>query len=153
MTSATGKGLRRQWRAITLIELALVILVIGILIGVSLPSFRKTFNQLQLNSFSREFQVLMHYLRQRSIIEGKIIYLNIDSDNRQYWTKIRDAENRLKNYRLPEGVTLESEQKQVAFYPDGNIDKTTIIILGPDNKNITLTTKGVFGGVKLEAQE
>lgn len=153
MTSATGKGPGRQWRAITLIELALVILVIGILIGVALPSFRKTFNQLQLNSFSRELQVLMDYLRQRSIIEGKIIYLNIDSDNRQYWTKIRDAENRLKTYRLPEGVTLESEKKQVAFYPDGNIDKTTIIILGPDNKNITLTTIGVFGGVKLKAQE
>jgi len=153
MTSATGKGLWRPWRAITLIELALVILVIGILIGITLPSFRKTFNQLQLNSFSREFQVLMQYLRQRSIVEGKIIYLNIDSENRQYWTKIRDMENRLKTYRLPEGVTLSSEQKQVAFYPDGNIDKTTIIISGPDNNNITLTTKGVFGGVKLQAQE
>lgn len=153
MTSATGKGFRRQRRAITLIELSLVILVIGILIGVTLPSFRKAFNQLQLNSFSREFQVLMHYLRQRSIIEGKIIDLNIDSDNRQYRTKIRDAENWLKNYRLPEGVTFEPKQKQVAFYPDGSIEKTTIIISGPDNKNITLTTKGVFGGVKLQAGE
>jgi len=143
----------RQLRAITFIELILVIVIIGILIGVSLPRFRNTFNDLQLNGFSRELQASMNYLRQRSIVEGKIIYLNIDNDNREYWAKIKGEENRLKTYKIPAQIRIETEQEQIIFYPDGNIDKVTINLCGFDNQSIALTTRGVFGGVKIQSQE
>lgn len=143
----------RQLRAITFIELILVIVIIGILIGVSLPRFRNTFNDLQLNGFSRELQASMNYLRQRSIVEGKIIYLNIENDNREYWAKIKDQDYRLKTYKIPAQIRIEAEQEQIIFYPDGNIDKVTINLFGFDNQSITLTTRGVFGGVKIQSQE
>ena len=155
MILATGNCVagRKTHSAITFIELLLVIVIIGILIGISTPSFRKTFNHLRLNSFSRELQTFMNYLRQRSIVEGKLIYLNIDNDTREYWAKVKDVKNRLRTYKIAAEIRIEAEQKQIIFYPDGNIDKVTIDLIGSDNQKITLTTKGVFGGVKLQSQE
>lgn len=153
MISATGNSAMRQLRAITFIELLLVIAIIGILTGISISTFRKTFEHLQLRSFSRELQTFMNYLSQRSIVEGKPIYLNIDNEQRQYWAKIKDAQNRLKTYKIPAGITIEAEEKQIIFYPDGDIDKITINLAGFDEQKVTLTTKGVFGSVKLQSQE
>ena len=150
MILATGKI-----KGLTFIEILFVIIIIGILTGISLPQFRKTFNTLQLNSFSREFQAFMNYLCQRSIVEGKIIYLNIDIDNgkREYWAQVKGEINRLKTYKVPDQMKIETQQKQIMFYPDGSIDKTTIKLINPDNRYVNLTTKGVFGGVKLQSQE
>jgi len=155
MISATGNCVaeRRTHSAITFIELLLVIVVIGILIGISVPRFRKTFNHLQLDSFSRELQTFMNYLRQRSIVEGKLIYLNIDSDTGEYWAEVKDVKNRLRTYKIPTKIRIETQQKQIIFYPDGSIDKVTIGLIGSDNQKVTLTTKGVFGGIKLQSQE
>jgi len=139
--------------AVTFIELLFVIIIIGILAGLSIPKFRSTFNTLQLNNFSRELQTFMNYLQQRAIVEGKTVYLNIDNDNNEYWAQIKDGENRLKTYQVPGEIEIEIEQKQIAFYPDGSIDKTTIELINPDNQYINLTTKGVFGGVKLQYKE
>jgi len=155
MILATGDYVaeRRIHNAVTFIELLLVIVIIGILIGISVPRFRKTFNHLQLNSSSRELQASMNYLRQRSIVEGKPIYLNIDSDTGEYWAEVKDVKNRLRTYRVPIEIRIEAEQKQIIFYPDGSIDKVTISLIGSDNQNVTLTTKGVFSGIKLQSQE
>jgi prepilin-type N-terminal cleavage/methylation domain-containing protein len=147
-------------QGLTFIEILIVIIIIGILAGTSSPRLRKTFNYLQLNIFSRDLQNLMNYLQQRSIVEGKIISLNIDNTNKKYWAKIQDSETPLKTYTMPEGIKIEIEPKReiddtqvIYFSPDGQIDKVTVEISNLTNQNIILTTKGVFGGVKVQTQE
>lgn len=136
----------------TFIEVLFVIIIIAVLVGVSLPNMRRTFNNLQLNSFSRQLQAFMVYLRERSIVEGKIIYLNIDNQKRQYWAQIKDNESRLRTFSLPVEITIETEKEQILFYPDGSIEQITLKIFNLDGQSITLTTKGIFGGVKLQTQ-
>jgi len=148
MTSVTGKT-----RSLTFIEILLVIIIIGILIGVSLPSFRKTFNNLQLNSASSELQALMNYVHERAIVEGKVIYFNIDNGTKECWAQIKGASTRLKAYSVPEGVSIEPEKKQILFYPDGSIDSITIKLTNLNNEDVILTTKGVYGRVKLQTQQ
>ncbi len=137
----------------TFIELFITVIIIGILVGVSFPNFRKTFNQMRLNSFSSELQSFMNYLSERAIVERRIIYLNIDNDKKKYWARIKDTENRLKSYSIPNEISVEPEQNSILFYPDGQIDKVTIKIAGLGTQNIDLTTKGVFCGVKLQTQK
>lgn len=150
---------RSTVKAFTFIELFIVIIIIGILIGISLPSFKKTFNNLQLNSFSQEIQAFMNYLHERSIVEGKIIYFNIDNEKKEYWAKIKDTKARLRTYFLPRGIDIEiikkadTDNKQIIFYPDGQIDKVSIKIAGPDKQGIILTTEGMFGKIKIQPQE
>ena len=149
-------------KSLTFIELLIVVIIIGILIGVSLPNLTKTFNNLQLNNFSRELQTFMNYLHERSIVEEKIIYLKVDNEKKKYWAETqREAEQtRLKGYTIPEALTIEVEtesqefpQNQIRFFPDGSIDKVTIDVVNQDSQKMTLTTKGVFGGVKLLPKE
>lgn len=140
-------------KGVTFVELFLVIIIIGVLVGISLPNLKVTFNSLRLETFSRELQSLMNYLHERSIVEGKIIYLNIDTDKKEIWAKIKDMETPLKTLALGEDIRIETENKQILFYPDGEIDKVTIEVLNPHNQKISLTTKGVYGGVKILAQE
>jgi Tfp pilus assembly protein FimT len=144
-------------RGLTFIELFIVIIIVGILISLAIPRFRNTFNAAQLNSFSRAFQGFMNYLRERAVIEEKVIHLSIDSMNRAYWARFEGQESRLKTYPIPAGLQVEiltsPENNEVLFYPDGSIDEATIKISNPAGENITLTTEGVFGKVKIKAQE
>jgi len=140
-------------KGFTLIELLFVITIFSILIGISFPRFRSTFNTLQLNTVSGQLQSFMNYLSGRAVIEGKVVYLNIDSNENKYWATMEGATKKLKTYSIPAGISLETEQKKAAFYPNGTIDKLTIRVINTDKQEITLTTKGVFSGVKLQTQK
>ena len=99
----------------------------------------------------------MNYLNQRSVVEGKIIYLNIG--NEEYSAQIQDAQTPFKTYAIANDIKTEvikQEEKdnpQILFYPDGQIDKVTIKLTNPDNQEISLTTEGVFGKVKVQSQK
>lgn len=147
MISPTGR------KALTFVELLFVVAIIGIVAGISLPRFRKTFDNLRLNAVSQELQSFINYLSQRAIVEGEVIYLNIDDGNKEYWAWLKDRKDRLKTYQIPAQIRIEVEQEQILFYPDGTIDKVTIKLINPDNRYVSLTTKGVYGGIKLQSQE
>lgn len=136
-------------KGFTLLELLFVVIIMGILAGVSLPQFKKNFAASQLNSFSRDLQGLMNYVHERAVVEGKIFFMNLDNGKREYWVTAKGYTLRLKSYRLPEGISVQPDQDEILFYPDGNIDKVDIKVTNSQSQAITLTTKGIFGGVKL----
>lgn len=143
----------------TFIEILFVIIILGILIGVSFPKFRKAFNSLQLSSFSQEFQSFIGYLRQRSIVEEKIIYLNIDNGKKEYWAQVDGADAPFKLSSVPAEISVavakpgQSDSGQILFYPDGRIEPVNITFTNNDNQKVWLTTKGAFGGVKVSSPE
>jgi type II secretory pathway pseudopilin PulG len=146
MTSVTGK------RSFTFIELLFVVIIIGVLIGVSFPNLKKTFNTQELNSFSSRLQTLINYLAERSVVEEKIIYLFIDRDQGLLRVKYKDAQSILKQYSIPSQlqIELDNNSSQFAVYPDGTIDKLNIKLINRDNASVTLTTKGIYGKARLE---
>ncbi|KPK98752.1 MAG: hypothetical protein AMJ95_02585 [Omnitrophica WOR_2 bacterium SM23_72] len=149
MTLVTGE--RRK--SFTLIEFLLVIIITAILITVSLPHLRNSFDDFRLNNFSAELQLFMTYLKDRSIVEGRVLALTIDNENQKLWAQFKDEKGVLRSLSLPQGLFLDSTQKQVFFYPDGQIDQVTLTVMNAQGKKIILTTKGVFGGLKILNQE
>lgn len=139
-------------RGFTLLELLFVIIIIAILATISSVSFRKTFNSLQLNNSALELQSFINYLSQRAVVERKNIYLNIDDEKGEYWAMVKNEEKRIRTFTIPAGIKIETETKQIIFYPDGTIDSVIIKLINPKGQCISLTTEGVFGGVKIQYQ-
>lgn len=136
----------------TLIEILFVVIILSILIVFSIPQLKNAYKNLELNSFAREMQSYMNYLSEQSIVTEDTFVFSIDNDNKQYWALVLNAKNRLKTVAIPEGIKIITDQKQISFYPDGSIDIVTIKLSNDSVKFITLTTKGVFGSVKIQTQ-
>jgi len=135
----------------TLIEILFVVIILTILVGVAIPSIKNTYSTLELNNFAGQLQAYMNYLSSQSVISGEAICLNIDNDNRQYWSAVMDSESKLKTVHIPESIKLVTDKKQIVFYPDGSIDTVTITASNLSNQYVNLTTKGVFGSVKMQS--
>lgn len=136
----------------TFIELILVILIIGVLVASTTPNLKRSYSNLHLSSFARDFQSLMNSLHERSIVDGKIIYLNIEDES--YWAQVKDViDTKLMEYKFGPEIKIEAVNKKIAFYPDGSIDKVDIKLSDTYDDSVNLTTKGVFNGVKLQPKE
>ncbi len=143
---------RKHLTGFSLLELLFVIIIIGILAGVSYPALRRTFVSLQLDDSCRQLQTFMNYLDGRAVAEGTSVYLHIDPEGKAYWAKFKDSSIRIRSYNIPSSITIETDQSQIIFYPDGSIDPCTIKLTSSEGHSVTLTTKGVFAGVKSQEQ-
>jgi len=153
LVSKKSRPLRLGVAGFTFVELFLVLLIVGIFIAISLPQLRQHYDDLRFTSFSRELQDFMNYLHQRSIVERKVILFHIDKTAKQYYGEY-DGE-RFKNGDIPDNVSIDFDVQggDVYFYPNGDIDPVSIKLTGPVDKLIILTSKGVFGGIKIHNLE
>lgn len=139
-------------KGFTLIEILFVVIILSILIGFSIPQLKNTYKNLELNNFARELGSYMNYLSEQAIVTGEAISLSIDADNKKYFAVVMSDKSILKTVIIPDGIKLATDQKQIAFYPDGSIDKVTIKLSNDLDQYVNLTTKGVFGSVKIQTQ-
>ena len=151
----------------TFIELMLVVVLIGIMVGISTPIFRRTFGHLQLDNTSHNLAKLMRYAQQRAVVERQAHRIRFDSGKRTYWLEIEKAkEDPLlaskgfvpikgrfgKRYLIPRGVVVAFKEEgatAVTFYPDGQADKVTLYISDRKANSYTLTTARRIGYVKV----
>lgn len=163
----------RKSSAITFIELLVVIIIIGILAGVSIPQFRKTFDNFELENFVKDIYYLSRYLQSSAISQGKIYRLNIDKDknpiefNATYQIKTDQGETMYqavegrfgKSYQAPQEVTISTtpqDIKNIYFYPDGSvktegdIDNIAITLKNRYHKEISLSIQGAAGDIKIQ---
>lgn len=146
--------------AITFIELLLVILIIGILAGISIPQLRKTFDNFELENFVKDIYYLNRYLQASAIGRGRIQCLNIIQDEGKFWATYKEndkpqkIEGRFgKDYKAPEGTVVfiePPERTTIYFYPDGSIDKVKITLENRHKRQISIATQGIIGDIKIQ---
>lgn len=149
-------------KAITFVELLIVIIIIGILASASIPKFKKTFDNLELEKFVKDIYYLSRYLQGSAIGQGKIYCLKIDKDKVEFQATYKeDEDNEFKNfpgrfgkiYKAPLGIIISIDPPDATgtyFYPDGSVDKITITLVNQHKTEVSLIIKGAAGEIQIK---
>ena len=162
MTWSIGSKIRlpRQ-KAFSILELLVVVVVLGIIIGISLPRFRNSYNNLVFNNFTQNLISRMHFLQERATVEQCMYRIVFDPLNNKFtigareedqseFTSVKDRLGR--SISIPSQISIEMAEPLVIFYPDGRIKGKDFAISGFDNK-ATVTIKQAIGRIELLTDE
>ena len=161
MILQTGKQRRPSKSGFTLIEVLGVLLLVTVLIGLSLPRFSTTTQDLQLTSSARNLAKLLTYAQERAIVERIPYQAVFDVTGRTYWlTRLQSKEAETEALRiegrygrmvtLPSGIALRFPGERIQFYPDGSSDPFTIELSAQGHRFIL--TDGV-GHVRIQEEK
>ncbi|MDP8266516.1 MAG: prepilin-type N-terminal cleavage/methylation domain-containing protein [Candidatus Aceula meridiana] len=142
--------------AFSLIELLLVVILIGVLAGLSLPRFSQSYSQIRLEQTAYNLASMMRYAQGRALSRQEEIQLQFDSDFTRYHLMERKGDNfeviegrRGRAQLIPKGISIESEETTVGFSPGGAMDKVRIYLSNEKGKIFTVTTRELRGSVKV----
>ncbi len=150
-------------KGFTFIEILFVILIIGVMSTLAIPQLRKSFDSLELESFTKNIYYLAQYLQGSSISQGKVYRLDIDPDQGSFsatcktGAEFKAVEGKFgKPYKAPVNVTISLENKSaisennVYFYPDGSSSDADITFEGKGGNKLILIINGVSGGMQIK---
>lgn len=163
---------KRSLTGFTLIELALVAVIILAIITLSTPLFRRTIAELSIRDASYNISKLINYAQERAIIDNtKNFKVRFYLKNKQYKfveigtdpvtkspVEIKVAGKFGKLFTLPKGITFTRDEKpgaqnvDIAFYPDGHCTKADIYLYDAGKMHYKISTKG-FGGLVEVSEE
>ena len=160
MTLPIGSDPRHQSAGFTLLELLTIILIMAVLVGVSVPRFRRTFVHLQLQVFANNVVRLLSYASKRAVTRQEVLRVHFDVEGRQYWLaqakesllegeseRIASKFNRISS--VPEAISLDPSASAVTFYPDGRADRFEMVIFTNEPGGYRLVTDVWTGRAKL----
>jgi len=140
-------------KAFTLIEILLVIVILGIILGLAAPQFMGGYSRIQLNETTDDLMSISRWAQAMAIGQERIYAISFSSDRRSYAlirekiNKQTDSQDRFESIHgslgkkriLPEAIHLEIQDDRIEFYPDGTIDPETIEI-DSAQKKVTLSS-------------
>jgi general secretion pathway protein H len=154
-------------RGFTFLELAVVLLILGLVAAFAIPTLRGFWSS-DLNLTTRHLVRTVYFLADRAASTKRIYRLNYDLNEHEYWVTVRSGEGEfvpvdstiLKRVALPERIRftdvitlhqgkVTEGQAYTDFYPVGRVDKTTLHLIDKDEKSLTLIINPVTGRVKI----
>ncbi len=144
----------------TLLELLIVILLMAVVVGFSVPRFSRTFSHLQLQVFAYDVAKLLTYAGKRAVARGEMLRIHFDVEGRRYWLaqaqegspegefeRVASKFGRISS--VPEAISLDPSAREVTFYPDGRADPFEMFIFDNRQEGYRLVTDVWTGRIKL----
>jgi prepilin-type N-terminal cleavage/methylation domain-containing protein len=150
----------RSQAGFTLLELLVVMLILSVLVGVSVPQFRGTFRHLQLQVVASEVATLLTYAGRRAVARGEVLRVHFDVEGRRYWLVMAPQGSPAETSEtisgkfgrvasVPASISLAPSTRNVTFYPDGRADRFELVISDDSSRSFRLATDVRTGRVKL----
>ena len=156
----------------TLLELAVVLLLIGLVLAVAMPHFGG-FRRAKLKSEAHRLATRSHYLYQEAGAQKVLLRLNLDLNHRAYFVTRLDPLAAIPSFRPERGpaggvITLPADIRlrdvwvegsgvfrsgivRCQFYPNGNADAAVIHLLDRDGEVMTVGIDPFNGAVAIIA--
>jgi prepilin-type N-terminal cleavage/methylation domain-containing protein len=155
-------------KGFTLIELAAVIIVLGIMIGIVIPSLSEI-TDANLRRSARHLTGIIRYLRDESEAKKAVYRLRFDVPNSHYWAEVLTfsiAERTAEFKKDPSVISTEGDlsggttfvdikagshpdDPSIMFTPDGWVEKAFIHLRDGNGKDFTLIVKPLTGATEL----
>lgn len=157
-TSANTKGY-------TLIELIVVLVLLGLMLGLAVPKFRQAVLSDSLNATSLRILGLVQDLRERAISDQDSYVLHFDMRGKKLWafatsaTEEEQETAREKAYQLPADVKITDiwswssgklyDDATIHFSKKGYIEQSMIHLQSLDGRQLSLELTPFLGSIKI----
>ena len=144
---------------ITLIEILVVLGIIGIIVGMSLPAYTGFARQVRLKTVTRQIVGLILLARSLAIGSHEDHAVVIDLERREVTVVNLGSGHPLDQVvRLPSSLTLDlqvggepAEETQFVFHPTGSLAGRSIsLVLADQQKRHTIVVTGTTGAVTVQ---
>lgn len=150
---------RSPARGFTLIELMLVLVVMGLLVGLTPPLFEKAFPSLKLKAATRDLAQEMRFIQQSAILTGQVTKVRFDLQNNAYRS---DLVNQGETRQLPDGLHFIQDENAVSisgeqilvfeFFPDGSSSGGKLI-LGNGARRLAISVDWLTSRIRVIGSE
>lgn len=134
--------------------------IVMVLVGVSIPQFRRTFRHLQLQTVASDVAGLLTYASRRAVARGEVLRIHFDIEGRRYWLARAQEVSPAEKFEtvsskfgrvasVPGSISFASSTREVTFYPDGRADRFEMLIFDDSQDGYRLVTDVRTGRVKL----
>ena len=140
-----NSDIKRTANGFTLLELVLVLLLMGLIAGLTLPFVVSTLDRIKLQSEVRQISSAIQFTRSEAISRKTLFIFNVDIDKSQYWLAIPKQEEVTQSKPIDETVQIMDYQRadetltegifMILFYPRGNSSGGTIRFKSIDDKD------------------
>lgn len=161
----TFKKASHHTRGYTLIELIVVIVLLGLMLGVTVPRFRQALLNDSLDTTALRLVGLVQNLRERAI-SGQVSYiLHLDIRGKRIWAFASTASGeeqeiaRERAYELPADVKIQDvwswsngkffNEGTIRFSRKGYIEQSVIHLQSEDGREVSLELIPFLGSIKI----
>jgi len=147
----------RRERGFTLLELLVVILIIGFVIAVSVPSLSRGTAAVELRTAGRDVVNCLRYAREKAITEQVGIQVAVDRESRKVLL-LAEAGQGVRSYVLPESVHFGRlaltdgeglDTLNLRFLPNGSSERAEIELRSRTGAQLWLVTDPITGGARI----
>ena len=142
-----------------MVELLVVLGIIGLILGMSVPALSGYSRQLRLKTATRELVGLLSLARSKAIGGHAEYAVVINPESRQVSVMdVASGETLEQMVRLPSSVTLDVQvggesapETQLVFRPTGSLSgRTTTLVLADHERQHTITVVGATGAISVD---
>ena len=140
-----NSDIKREPNGFTLLEMILVLVMMGLIAGLTLPFVVSTLDRIKLQSEVRQISSAIQFTRSEAISRKTLFIFNVDIDKNQYWLATPKQEEVTQSKPIDETVQIMDYQRadetltegivMILFYPRGNSSGGTIRFKSIDDKD------------------
>jgi Tfp pilus assembly protein FimT len=125
----------------TLMETMIIVVIVGIIAGLTIPAFMNYFQRQKLIGVQRELMADIAYTRSLAITRRSTFRIDFNANNYQV-VDTGAGDQVLRRRQMPDGIILNSDANP-SFYAHGLADAANILIDGSwDDNNVVLLPNG-----------